>query len=229
MAIKAVNNWLNGNRNYTKGAQLYNQYGSSAVLKNLFKSQNSYTEKKLLQELEQLNIAAPAVVPVATTPPKTTKRGLMNLATFKTKKQEYVPPIDLSNAPVPLQQLDKRRKELFQQAKELHSALAAGEFKTQPEAYKALVIINENFYGHRGIQQIWERIDYWHKHGTFIPFHAKPPTIPVNRSELITKRNTLRTYLSRYKNKPEKAHLYDKYLQEHQEVEQQLIDNAKAE
>jgi hypothetical protein len=228
MAIKAVNNWLNGERNYTKGAQLYKQYGSSNVLADLFaKSQNTYTERKLLEELQKLNASnAPQPVEVAAIKPKARKKDLMRLAAFKRKKPPTFTPADLTNAPKSLQNLEQRRRQLFQQAAEVKAALSAGEFKTPEERYKAVKLIDANFYGHRGIQQIWQRIDFWQQHGRFIPFHASKPTKPVNREALHKRLTTVRTYVSRYKDKPDKYELHEKYMQELMDIEQQLMDNG---
>lgn len=227
MAIKAVNDWLNGERNYTEGAALYKRYGSSKVLADLFaKSQNTYTQRKLLQELEQLNQQhVPEPAPVAV-PCGRRKRDIMRLSSFQTKEQNTFKPVDLTNAPLALQNLDKRRRSLFQQAAEIKAALDAGQFTTQHERYMAVKTIDENFYGHRGIQQIWQRIDFWNKHGRFVLFTAAKASAPVNTTELHKRLTTVRTYLSKYKGKPDKATLYDKYLLEQQELEQQLMDNG---
>lgn len=230
MAIKAVNNWLNGAKDYTEGVKLYKQYGSSKVLLDLFtQSQNSYTEKKLLQELQTLNeYSAPITVPVAAVQPKLRKKDIMRLSTFKPKQKHTVAAVDLTNAPKALQHLDQRRRQLFQQAAEVKAALDNGQFKTPAERYEAVKLIDDNFYGYRGIQQIWQRIDYWRKFGRFIPFQATKPTKPVNREELHKRLTTVRTYVSRYKNKPGKHQLHLQYLNEAQEIEAKLLDNGEA-
>lgn len=230
MAIKAINSWLNGERNYTEGTRLYKQYGSSKVLANLFaQSQNVYTEKKLLQELQKLNEATePQPVPVVAAQPKLRQKDIMRLSTFQPKKQQHTfVPVDLSNAPKALQNLDQRRRQLFQQAAEVKAALDADQFTTAEERYKAVKLIDENFYGHRGIQQIWQRIDFWQKYGRFIPFHATKPTKPVDREALHKRLTTVRTYLSRYKKKGN-AEKYEEYLKELLDIEQKLIDNGEA-
>lgn len=230
MAIKAVNSWLNGERNYQKGVQLFKQYGSSKVLADLFaSSQNTYTEKKLLQEMQKLNACNEAqAVPVAANQPKKRKKDLLRLSAFKQKQENTFQPVDLTNAPKALQNLDKRRRQLFQQAAEIKAALDAGQFTTSAERYQAVKTIDENFYGHRGIQQIWKRIDFWKNHGRFIPFHANKPKQPVNRTDLHKRLITVRTYLSRYRDKPEKAHLFEQYTKELLDLEQKLMDNAEA-
>lgn len=230
MAIKAINSWLNGERNYSEGTRLYKQYGSSKVLANLFaQSQNVYTEKKLLQELQKLNEATePQPVPVVAAQPKLRQKDIMRISSFKPKKQQQTfVPVDLSNAPKALQNLDQRRRQLFQQAAEVKAALDADQFTTPEERYKAVKLIDDNFYGHRGIQQIWQRIDFWQKYGRFIPFHATKPTKPVDREALHKRLTTVRTYLSRYKKKGN-AEKYEEYLKELLDIEQKLIDNGEA-
>lgn len=229
MAIKAVNDWLNGDKDYTEGARLFQQYGSSKVLANLFaSSQNSYTEKKLLQEMQKLNTKAqPVTVAVADVHPKKRKKDVMRLSSFKPKTQHTFTPVDLTNAPKALQNLDQRRRQLFQQAAEVKAALDGGQFKTPQERYEAVKLIDDNFYGHRGIQQIWQRIDFWHKHGRFIPFHATAPTKPINREELHKRLTTVRTYVSRY-TKNKNAEKLQQYQLELQDIEQKLLDNAEA-
>ena len=229
MAIKAINGWLNGARNYTEGARLYQQYGSSKVLANLFaQSQNSYTEKKLMQELQKLNEAVePQPVAVTVAKPKLRKKDIMRLGAFKPKKKTAFTPADLTNAPKALQNLDQRRRQLFQQAAEIKAALDADQFTTAEERFKAVKLIDDNFYGHRGIQQIWQRIDFWQKFGRFIPFHATKPTKPVDREALHKRLTTVRTYVSRYKKKGN-AEKHEEYLKELMDIEQKLIDNGEA-
>lgn len=231
MAIKAVNNWLNGEQDYTEGVRLFTQYGSSKVLANLFaSSQNSYTVKKLLQEMQQLNTAQqPVTVAVKEVHPKKRQKDVMRLSSFKLKNKPTFGAVDLSNAPKAIQSMDQRRRQLFQQAAEVKAALDGGQFTTPEERYKAVKLIDDNFYGHRGIQQIWHRIDFWHKWGRVVPFHTTQPKVPVHREALRKRLTTVRTYVSRYKTNPEKQHLHSQYMQELMDIEQKLIDNAAAE
>lgn len=230
MAIKAVNSWLNGAKDYTEGVRLYKQYGSSTILADLFtKSQNIYTEKKLLQELQKLNEqSAPVLTPVMEVKPKLRQKDLMRLSTFKPKQKSTFAAVDLTNAPKALQNLDQRRRQLFQQAAEVKAALDAGTFKTAAERYEAVKLIDENFYGFKGIQQIWQRIDYWKRFGRFVPFQAKKPTKPVALEVLHKRLTTVRTYISKYKNNKSRQDLYHKYTNEALEIEQKILDNGEA-
>lgn len=225
MAIIEVNNWLNGSRNYNEGVSLYAKLGTNQVFKSLFaSSQNPYTERKLAECLEAINLA--------TAPPDrlpdgdTSKRKPTSLQAFEQKKEHTFEVVDLSGAPKPLQDLNALRKQLYQQAATEKERLSAGYYKTEKERFEALKIIDDNFYGFKGIQAIWQRIDYWKKFGEFIPFTATKPKQPISRDELIEKRNTLRTYISKYNNKPEKAHLHTKYKNQLTNVEQKLMDNG---
>ncbi len=225
MAIIAVNDWLNGNRNYEVGVSLYKRHGTNQVFKNLFaSSQNPYTVTKLAELLQEINEAS---APPDTLPKgNTAKRKPTALKAFQPKEENSFQAVDLSNAPKGLQALDKLRKQLFQQAATEKERLSAGYYRTESERFEALKVIHSNFYGFKGIQDIWKRIDYWVAHGHFIPFTATAPIQPISRDELIEKRNNVRTYLSRYRNKPEKKALYDKYQNELLEIEQKLLDNA---
>ncbi len=225
MAIIEVNNWLNGNRNYDAGVRLYQKLGTNQVFKTLFaKSQNPYTERKLAECLQEINLA--------TAPPDrlpegdTNKRRPTALQAFEVKQEHTFEVVDLSMAPAALQKLDALRKQLYQQAATEKERLSAGYYRTAEERFAALKIIDDNFYGFKGIQAIWQRIDYWKKHGQFIPFTATPAVQPITRDELIEKRNTLRTYVSRYRHKPAKAHLFNKYQNELMSIEQKLMDNG---
>jgi hypothetical protein len=230
MAKEAINDWLNGSRNYSEGVELYTKHGASAVLKDLFaKSQNSYTERKLAEELEKINISTPAPAIAAKPNPSGRKRDLLNISAFKPKEEHTFKPVDLSTAPKGLQELDALRKAKFQQAAELKSQLDNDVFKTDEERLEAIITIQDNFYGYKGIQEIWKRIDYWKKWGHFIPFgddateDSKQMTIDEARKRLMS----VRTYESRYKKKPDKQELYNQYHAERLHLEQILMDHGK--
>lgn len=229
MAVKAINDWLNGNRNYSEGVTLYSHHGKSAVLKKLFASQNPYTEKKLAEELDAINRAAPAPTIAAKPNRSGKKRDLFKLSNFKQKEEHAFQPVDLSNAPKGLQELDALRKAKFQQAAELKSAMDNGKFRSDAKRLEAIITIQDNFYGYKGIQQIWQRIDYWKKWGHFIPFgdeEAKESGREMTPNEARKRLMSVRTYESRYRNKPDKKELFDQYYAERLHLEQILKDHG---
>lgn len=227
MAIIAVNNWLNGSRDYTAGVSLYRQHGSNKVLLNLFAtSQNPYTERKLVEELEAINRASAPPDELPAKKHHLRQRDLM-LSAFRPKEEHTYPAVDLTAAPEGLKRLDRERRALFQQAAELYTLLCAGHFKTKAERFEALKTIDDNFYGPKGIQAIWKRIDFWKQYGRFVPFTATPPKQPVSREELLRELLNVRTNVSRYRNRKDKRHLYDKWYQQQIDIEQKLLDNAK--
>lgn len=228
MAVKAINDWLNGSRNYSDGVALYSIHGKSNVLKRLFvRSENAYNVAKLAEELEGINLTTSVPVVVSKPNPSGKKRDIFNIKSFQPKQEHTIAPVDLTTAPLELKRLDQERRLKFQQAAELKSALDNGQFRTKAERLKALIIIHENFYGNRGIQEIWRRIDYWRKHGQFVPFSDKEVLEPIDRNKVHKRLMTVRTYETRYRNNPEKKHLFEKYRAERIELEQQLMENGK--
>ena len=226
MALKAINDWLNGSRNYNQGVSLFAEHGESQMFKDLFaSSQNPYTETKLVEMLTAINVASapPDLLPTG----DTTKRKPTELKAFQPKQEHSFEPVDLTKAPKALQSLDNRRKQLFQQAATEKERLSSSYYTNAAERFEALKIIHDNFYGTKGIQAIWKRIDHWQKFKRFVPFDAAPAKENQTREELILKRNKLRTYVSKYKNKEAKLHLFNRYAQELTDVEQKLMDNAK--
>lgn len=54
--MKEIKAWLISNRDYVAGVELYNKYGTSDVLKKIFKKQETtFNKTKLLQELNKLS------------------------------------------------------------------------------------------------------------------------------------------------------------------------------
>jgi tellurite resistance-related uncharacterized protein len=49
--LREIQHWIDNGKPYQKGVELYNQFGASNVLKQLFRVQSPYTESKLLAEL----------------------------------------------------------------------------------------------------------------------------------------------------------------------------------
>lgn len=227
MAIKEVNSWLNGSRNYNHGVSLYCKLGTNQVFKDQFqRSQNSYTERKLVELLEALNLAD---APSDRLPEKPVRKPQdLSLKAFEPKQEHTFAKVDLTHAPAALVKMDNRRKALFQQASTHWEMVRNGDFETKPDRFEALQLIHSNFYGKRGIQAIWKRIDHWAKYGRFIPFSDDTEKEPLDIRQVERQMLNARSDVSRYKNNPDKKHLYDKHLQKLHELEQYILDYDEA-
>ena len=165
--IKEIQNWLEEPA-YFAGAELYEKYGSSQMLKDMFRgSSDSYNKKKLSQELTSLlqaALEAEAAKPVVEDTP------------------------DVKNLKSKASSLMDERSALKERAR----VFIASGVKEGPElqeiAFKLAFDIRSE------LDSIFGRIQYYQVNGA-LPQSDAPAIQSI--AGMVSRRNTLRTYLSR--------------------------------
>lgn len=188
--VQEVTNWLQGDRNYLDGVELFRAFGGSSVFLAQFdRGKNAFTEGMLESKLQDMLRKAALVKPE--------------------------PVKDESALIREVKRLEDEKLRLFKRAAQLHARLKliATKKERYTTALEILWLMNRN-------QQIWKMLDFYHENGTLPNFEVKDPVHAM--ADMIRRQSTLRTYVSRYKDKPQYADRYKRYRQELADLEQKI-------
>lgn len=191
--------WINEDQDYKTGVILYTTYGDIQQLKQIFQSNPNPTEiirRKLLSEIQRLYSCAKKDSPTVT------KRIEIVTKTRTVTDPTHNDTVRLPDSE-PSDQLYLQEKErvllLFKEQSSLHSQLDTIESEQErtPICLKILELDKQVSAG-------WEALDYYKANGTF---KKAPDKKEMTVIEMVKRRNTLRSYVSREKN-PEKLFAY---------------------
>lgn len=185
---------------YARAEAAYAELGDSDLLKRLFAQGDTvYNRRKLREELQRLADRGAAKLPVPT-------RGIR--------------PRDRADAPGDVLTIEREWRRDLSEARRLHMGLA--EQPDQAARYGAAARILDL---DDAVRAAWRKLDYYDAHGTLPP----PPLPPVNLAlsdlvEMERRRNTLRTYLSRSKDKAGQEEKRQAWQAEIHELEKRLAE-----
>ncbi|MGI4865436.1 MAG: hypothetical protein ACRYFZ_16050 [Janthinobacterium lividum] len=169
MSAIAFQAWLDGEQDFTQGAQLYARHPEArpALVALLHRSgPGPFTSKQLVQEIERLVTEQPAPAPAAAAAPTSPER------------------------PAAVAALEAEKLQLFKESSNLHGTLR--HLPTDEERYQAAVTIKKNF---RRDDAIWDALSYHKQHGVLPPV-VESVIADDDAAGLLRRRNTLRTYIS---------------------------------
>jgi hypothetical protein len=167
MLISEIYHWLNTpNRDYWIGVMLYDEHGSSSLLKGLFKKGNNlYNQEKIYQELNKLSTGAPLPVKEK---PQPVKKEYEVSNDFAIQGKKKLPTIHRKDLPERLKELDIRKSTLHTQArywKVLQDNLSEDEKHNHERAnYAREIESNFNIIDH-----IWKEINHYMAKGEELP------------------------------------------------------------
>lgn len=171
--IKEIENWLT-EPVYFDGVELYERYGTSGMLKRLFAgSSDSFNKKKLTNELAKI---------------------LEDAKALEAAKPAVVEPEEVKALHTQAYSLMSQRSALKERARVIISLGITQSDELKSIAYQLAYDIRAE------LDSIYGRIQYWKVNGQ-LP-HSEAAAIQ-GIADLIKRRNTVRTYLSR-DGKPEK-------------------------
>ena len=188
--------WLESERNYEQGRQLYAALGDNARLKQLLASgPSSYNTEAVAWELTKL--ARAGIVTSVITATVTAAPALVPIATETLQSEPVAPP---ASSPL-LDELRAARRPLYDERTGLHNQL---EYLDTDEDRKQVGI--RIMALSRQIDTNWNTTRYVAAHGQLPP----PPPPPLGLDtlspvELVKKRNALRSQVSKLKKNPARA------------------------
>lgn len=195
MAIAQLKRWLNSNRDFDTGKQLYAQLGDGS-LKPLLSHETTFSRKKLYEALQAV---FDKVQPPRKSPEAETTKAKQHLDRSRFQSKDYFPRV----FPEPLQRKDESRKKLFAEAAELRRQLRS---LPSPEQRKPLIdrikkIFNDD------LEAIWFEFKFFKNTGEILTEEEKD----LNMNQIHRKLMNARTHVSRYTGVPEKEHLLEKW------------------
>lgn len=198
MAAIAFYEWLQSERNYQSGLELYLAHGTNGFLKKILSTgESTYNLEKLTSEIEAL-----------AADPKP-----------KSNAPQAASPSFSGKYPPEVQALVDRRVQLFKESSHLHGKLQPA--KDQEERHQLATTILDNF---DCIDALWDQITYFDEHGVLPPDFNSIPTsgYETDPARMRTRLTTVRTYISRDKDNPKKAEKVTAWRQELAHYEREL-------
>jgi hypothetical protein len=187
--------WIQGARNYDEGLILYNQYGKNHNLKRVFmRGPDEYNIEKLLSELEQLREMGR---PVITAPAPETKMDIPQVATANYEDRSH---LIVQDKPAKHKELHDQWRKAYKEASHIHQTQLVMEMhkNERGEAAGRIIHLFENI-----IAPCWDQLDHFEKYGSWPESQVETKTYETP-AEILTRRNTLRTYIARSKGDPKK-------------------------
>lgn len=175
MSRFAIESWLNGDRDFSAGVSLYDAYGSSEILKRTFAAgENGYTIAKLSQELESIYMSL--------------------------EEHEPLPPVPMVGLPDDLREVEKQAKDLFKEMSYLHSTLENPAVNPTDEIRLSNALRIREL--HLEIRERFRMVDHFRETGKRLEIEVRevkkaPDPEQLSPTDLVNRRNTLRTYVSK--------------------------------
>jgi len=203
MAISEAKKWIDSKeRDFEEGRLLYERFGKSRFLKNMFSSgEDEYNSIRLLTELKNIVSKTPHAMEHRPASPENKAEAapenndLSDEHSYKVFSDKKMPDIDVKALPEDLQKLVIEKGSLYREACSLHAKLEL--FKTDAERKVAAERISINFIR---IAEIWREMDYYHLYKIRRPKDGMDFS-KLSTVKLIMRRNTVRTSVSKHKKK----------------------------
>jgi hypothetical protein len=197
-----VQAWLDSERNYEAGRQLYEQLGDNARLKQVLgHGPSAYNQEALAWELQKLARAGvTAAVALAVPRPAVVVESATESLQSEPVKDFSA---DIARAAL-LIPLSQARRPLYDERTQLHGQLEVlAEHASQDDVRQAAARIMQLS---RELNANWKTDAYVRAHGQLPPPPAAAPGLDtLSPVELVKKRNSLRSQVSKLKKRPDRA------------------------
>lgn len=198
--MDSIRDWFNNGRSYKIGVALYNTYGDNELLKTaLAQGYSDFRMNKLVEAMEEL---------LEQNPKETQSHEVKPQPLHKTEEE-----------PDPYK---GDWKPLYKEMQFLFAKLT-NEMSEEERGRIAFRILDLE----RTCKRFWNARDFERQYGYKMPVEDPKKDILADKNQLVNRRNTVRTYISRYKKlklaEPENAAKHqsfiDKYRDELKELE----------
>lgn len=205
---------LNNKKDYYKALDLLKPHCKSSFLINMLsKGPTTYNKIRLLRELKSLDTNCPKEISVSEAPKPPVGKPKGRLPTQKHQAVNARKPIYFY--PSELHPAYKRQTYLYKVMNNLHPQLDTFKVTDRSKACQSIVRASDE------IKSIYELLDYWQENDFILPnkYNADASSEPVSLPQLLKRKTTLRTYISKLKHKPEKQTKLQDYKNELAAVE----------
>lgn len=210
-----LQHWLNArDPSHSEGLKLLESYGGRAVLVRILRSETRYNRKRLRRELTELAQRQPQAAESGRRP-----KEFSDL--HKPLKPESYAIGNTERFPERLQPALERLREMYKIINHLHPLLDHLWMSDRKECHQSVQALIKAW---DELEEIYRLLNYYDQKGEILPsrYTGKMNYISADRSELLKRRNNLRTYISRYKSKPSQAEKLKGYEEELHQINKAL-------
>lgn len=212
---RILSNW-----SYSEGLEWYKAHVQGKFfLKELFsKSDDAYNAQKLRSSLNDIFRELPDEyqAPKKETPKPTGEKPLLKLPKASIEALKIPKVVEDAALSPEEMQLDEEWKPLYREAMYRRQSLTEemSDAERKEIAFEVLNLMDE-------VQKIWEKKDFLRKHGS-LPEFENPGLDGLSLQQMMTRRNTLRSYLSKAKKGQLKSDKIPEWEAEIQELERRI-------
>jgi len=211
-----IEQWLSGERDYNAGVILYQNYGSNHNLKKAFwRGPDDYNLSKLPYELDLIKHEGKPVQ-VITEVKVSEVRQFSNEQPAKVYNENIVP-----EKPEKYHEIHKQALLFYKEASHIHQTQLRSDLPVEQRA-KAVMRIMELF--NVEINPRFALVDYFSLHGKWPEEEQEEKEL--SQGELLSRRNTLRTYISKFANHGDKIQKVEAWKAEMEKIEAKLNADA---
>lgn len=204
-----VEEWLSSSRDYQKGLDILERAKiNSAIFRMLKKGESFYNCKRMAQEIQNLKEA----------PLKIIKKPSEEKPVVP-KQQQWDSIIPNEKLPNSLSKVVKALRDQYAMVNHFHPLLDATYNLDKKKAFKIKLALQDAW---EEIELCWRIINYWKAHNEVLPSKYTKSSIAMETldpTDLIKRRNNLRTYISKHKENPRKAVKVGEWEKELQRIE----------
>lgn len=211
-----IHGWLHASQpSHSEGLQLLESHGGRPVLVRLLRKETTYNRKRLRRELAA----------IASKQPKAAQEPASRPNVLADHRKEIKPEKyalgKTDRFPERLQPAVKRLRELYDIVNHLHPLLDQLWMQDRKECHQSVQALIAAW---DEINEIYRLLNYYDQNGEVLPskYTGKLNYVSHDRTELLKRRNNLRTYISRYKGKPSQADKLREYQEEMRQIEKAL-------
>lgn len=238
-----VQQWLTSNKqDFNEGAELFAQYSKNKILaglftkckrpdfhakklqyemKKLWEKELVFQEKPISPEKQQKSIAiVNAITKMAEEMVTSLNESPQPISEKEQKEFESVWDIPWSELPEPIKDLINRRKDTKRKA-DFYSNANLEQYPPKERSEHAENVLKWD----AELKEMDAQLEQW-RTNRIIPTEnsGKVEIDPNDKAKLISERNKLRTYVSKYKGKPGKEAKYQEYLEKKEAIDKLLGD-----
>lgn len=221
MAI-TIHSWLKSSRNYEQGVDLYEKYGNSQVLLDMFrKGENSFTGKKLVEALRDISTPESGVSSItqSTAPARTASPSQSPSSPERSRRADSE---EEAKKPTPIDDIKKRRTILYRERDYMKAALPKA---TKDIKREYCLKIMENTYE---IDKLWKVIDHFDNTGEILDLKKEEELQSMDIYQLEKKILNARANVSKAKKRGNDELLakWTAVLKEAEELKNKILNHA---
>lgn len=214
-----VEEWLSSSRDYQKGIDILERAEiNSAVLRMLKKGESFYNRKRMAEEIEQISNYSSKPIPSQPAQRQESKPKESKLI------DQWDSEIPSTRIPESLAKVVQALRDNYGVVNHYHPLLDATYNLNRKKAFGIKIALQDAW---SEIELCWRIINYFKAHGEVLPSKYTKASMALESldpTDLVKRRNNLRTYISKHRDNPQKAVKVGEWEKELQRIEALIPD-----